>query len=101
VRRSVELTAKMSGQRAYELHEQGGRFDGECRSIRKNIRRAHGAPKAHLLLVMQRTRLKKSLPHISATLRVSYLPDGLFAQPIEMGFTFMEPTLYSLRALRL
>jgi hypothetical protein len=39
-----------------------------------------------LLLATRRPSLKKSLPHISVVLPSTLvLPDGLFAQPIEMG----------------
>jgi hypothetical protein len=94
VRRSGKLTAEMSGQQAYDLHEQRGRFDGECGSTRKNIRCAHGAPKAHLLLVMQKTRLDESLSHLSvASSGHLILPDfGPFAQPIEMGVHSWNPS---------
>jgi hypothetical protein len=48
---------------------------------------------AHLPLLTPRTRLKKSLSHISIAFRHPTPSDGLVAQPMEMGVHSWNPPL--------
>jgi hypothetical protein len=53
-----------------------------------------------LLLLTGKPTVKKSLSHLSVALSGHLiLPDGLFAQPIEMGVHFMEPVPYLLQTV--
>jgi hypothetical protein len=72
---------------------------GKCErpsSTRRTFAARMAVPKAHLLLVREGTKLKKSLPHISV--RAPNPPRRPLCATDRNGGSLMEPILYSLRA---
>jgi hypothetical protein len=75
------------------LHTTGRDICAHCWRASGRTNATGSFPKLCLLLLMDATRLKKSLPHISVALRaVPNPPDGHFAQPIETGVHSWNPS---------